>query len=516
MAQPVSHNRYPTELTATPSGHERENVRQSPNDQSLEPGYEWVALSVTTVGALLASLQGSSLIIALPDVLTGLGASFLTLMWVLLGYLLITTALVPVVGRAADIFGRKRLYVAGFAVFTVGSLLGGLAQPQFHGWDLVAYRVLQGIGGALLITNSTAIVADAFRSGRVGLGLGVNQVAGAAGFLLGPVVGGLLTAISWRWVFLFNVPLGVLGTALAVWRLREPASLPGQQRFDWLGSVTFVLGMGCLLLGVSLVAFPLLPSSVVTGLFVVAAVGLMGFLFAEVHASQPMLDLGLFRNRLFGFASLAGGLNGLARGAVLFVLIFFLQGPYGQDPLMAGLSMIPFGAAFLLVGPLSGYLSDKCGSRVLSTLGLLVSAAGLLGLTTIVASTPYWVLAVYMILMGGGSGLFSSPNVNALMSTVAARQRGSASGINVLVGNTGQMLSIALAFPLVLSRIPQDVMFRVFLYGGGMGDMPEALLAFEQGVHEAFLVSFGITLVAALASALRPSQSTRELHAEYS
>jgi hypothetical protein len=202
-------------------------------------------------------------------------------------------------------------------------------------------------------------------------------------------------------------------------------------------------------------AFPLLPSSVVTGLFVVAAVGLMGFLFAEVHASQPMLDLGLFRNRLFGFASLAGGLNGLARGAVLFVLIFFLQGPYGQD-------------------------------------------------------------AVYMIFMGGGSGLFSSPNVNALMSTVAARQRGSASGINVLVGNTGQMLSIALAFPLVLSRIPQDVMFRVFLYGGGMGDMPEALLAFEQGVHEAFLVSFGITLVAALASALRPSHSTRELHAEYS
>ena len=154
MAQPVSHNRYPTELAATPGGHERENFRQSPNDQSLEPGYEWVALSVTTAGALLASLQGSSLIIALPDVLTGLGASFLTLMWVLLGYLLITTALVPVVGRAADIFGRKRLYVAGFAVFTVGSLLGGLAQPQFHGWDLVAYRVLQGIGGALLITKS--------------------------------------------------------------------------------------------------------------------------------------------------------------------------------------------------------------------------------------------------------------------------------------------------------------------------------------------------------------------------
>src|SRR3989440_9983611 len=186
----MDRHRYATKPTASPNRHAQEGRASPPSGAPPERGYEWVALSVTTVGALLASLQGSSLIIALPDVLTGLGASFLTVMWVLLGYLLITTALVPVVGRAADIFGRKRMYVAGFAVFTVGSLLGGLAQPQFHGWDLVAYRLLQGISGALLITNSTAIVADAFRSGRVGLGLGVNQVAGAAGFLLGPVVGG--------------------------------------------------------------------------------------------------------------------------------------------------------------------------------------------------------------------------------------------------------------------------------------------------------------------------------------
>jgi EmrB/QacA subfamily drug resistance transporter len=451
-------------------------------------------LSVTTVGALLASIQGSSLVIALPDVLTGLGASFLTIMWVLLGYLLITTALVPVVGRLADMVGRKRLYVAGFAVFTLASLLSGLAQPQFHGWDLVAYRVLQGVGGALLITNSTAIVADAFRHGRVGLGLGVNQVAGAAGFLLGPVVGGLLTAISWRWVFLVNVPLGIFGTLWGIWRLREPVRLPAHQRFDWLGSLTFVVGLGSLLLA----------------LFVVAVIGLIGFVVAEVRSPQPMLDLRLFQDRLFGFASLAGALNGLARGAVLFVLIFFLQGPYGQDPLMAGLMMTPFGAAFLLVGPISGYLSDHYGSRVLATSGLVVSALGLLGLSTVVATTPYWVLAVYMMLMGGGSGLFSSPNINALMSTVPPRQRGVASGVNTMVGNTGQMLSIAIAFPLVLSRIPEDVMFRVFLYGGGMADVPDALRAFEQGLHQAFLVSFGITLVAALASALRPSHSPRE------
>jgi EmrB/QacA subfamily drug resistance transporter len=499
------------ELAPEPDGH---SGRLASADAADQPGYEWVALSVTTVGALLASLQGSSLVIALPDVLTGLGATFLTVMWVLLGYLLITTALVPVVGRLADMVGRKRLYVAGFAVFTLGSLLAGVSQPQFHGWDLVAYRVLQGVGGALLITNSTAIVADAFRHGRVGLGLGVNQVAGAAGFLLGPVVGGLLTAISWRWVFLINVPLGIFGTLWGIWRLREPVRLPAHQRFDWWGSLTFVVGLGSLLLALSLIAFPMLPMPMVNALFGVGVLGLAGFLVAELRSPQPMLDLRLFSDRLFGFASLAAALNGVARGAVLFVLIFFLQGPYGQDPLMAGLMMTPFGAAFLVVGPLSGYLSDHYGSRLLSTIGLLVSAVGLFGLSTVTASSPYWILAIYMVLMGGGSGLFSSPNVNALMSTVPPQQRGVASGINTMVGNTGQMLSIAIAFPLVLSRIPEDVMFKVFLYGGGMGDVPEALHAFEQGLHQAFLVSFGITLVAALASALRPSHSPREVAAQ--
>ena len=258
------------------------------NAAESEAGYEWVALSVTTVGALLAAVQGSSLIIALPDVLTGLDSSFLTVMWVLLGYLLITTALVPVVGRLADMVGRKRLYVAGFAVFTLGSLLSGIAQPQFHGWDLVIYRIVQGVGGALLITNSTAIVADAFRHGQVGLGLGVNQVAGAAGFLLGPVVGGVLTAVSWRWVFLLNVPIGVFGTLWGLWRLREPVRLPAHQRFDWFGSLTFVAGLGSLLLALSLIAFPMLPMVAVYGLLVVAVVGLFAFVFVELHTEEPI------------------------------------------------------------------------------------------------------------------------------------------------------------------------------------------------------------------------------------
>ena len=474
-----------------------------------EQHYAWVALSVTTVGALLASVQGSALTIALPDILTGLRASFLTIMWVLLAYLLVTTALVPVVGRLSDMFGRKALYNAGFAVFTLGSLLSGLSQPQFHGWDMVCFRVIQGIGGALLFTNSTAIVTDAFRGGRLGLGLGVNQIAAAAGFLIGPVIGGLLTAISWRWVYFINVPLGIFGTIWGMRRLREPVVARTQQQFDWLGSFTFTIGLGSGLLALSLIAFPMLGMPVVYALFVIAIVGLALFGVTELRVAQPMLDLRLFKDRLFALASLANGFNGIARGAVLFVLIFFLQGPYGKDPLTAGIMMAPFGAAFMLLGPISGHLSDRLhhGKRMLATLGLLVSAAGLGGLATVTSTTPYWLLALYMALMGGGSGLFNSPNTSAIMSSVTPRQRGVAAGIRTMLSNTGQMLSIAIAFPLVLSRIPEQVMFKVFLYGGGMGNAPQALNAFTSGLHEAFLLSAVITVVAAVASALQGHQA---------
>lgn len=465
-------------------------------------GYEWTALSVTTVGALLASIQGSALLIALPDIMAQLHAGFMTIMWVILGFMLITTAFVPVVGRLADMFGRKKLYNAGFAVFTLGSLFCGLSDPQFHGWDLVVYRMIQGVGGALLFTNSVAIVTDAFRKGRVGLGLGVNTIAFSAGFLMGPVIGGILTAIDWRLVFLINVPFGAAGTVWGILRLREPVSLPKKQRFDFTGCLTFTIGLGSLLLAASLVAFPLIDSAYVYALFALAFLGLAGFILWERKVLQPMMDFRLFGDRLFACASASNAINGLARGAVLFVLIFFLQGPYGLDPLWAGIMMAPFGVAFMFVGPVSGYLSDKYGSRGLATAGLLISGLGLLGLGTVVSSTPYWLLALYQALMGGGSGLFASPNTNAIMSSVPAEKRGMAAGINSMLMNTGQMLSIAIVFPLVLSRIPEDVMFHVFLYGGGMSGAP--LAAFESGMHEAFLASFAITLLAAVISWLRP------------
>ncbi|HET7641842.1 MAG TPA: MFS transporter, partial [Ktedonobacteraceae bacterium] len=346
-------------------------------------GYQWTALSVTTVGALLASIQGSALLIALPNILAELQASFFTIMWVLLGYLLIVTVLTPIIGRLADMWGRKRLYNSGFIIFTVGSLISGLAQPQFHGADLVLGRVIQGVGAALLVTNSTVIVTDAFRKGQVGLGLGINQIAGAAGFLIGPIIGGLLTELSWRWVFLFNVPLGIFGALWGIWRLREPVRPLARQHVDWLGSITLTVGLAGVLLSLSMLAFPILPMPVTYTILALGILGLVSFGIVEPRIKEPLIQLRLFRSRLFTLANLSGLLNGIARGAVLFLLIFFLQGPYGKDPLTAGLLLAPFGAAFMIIGPLSGRLSDRVGSRLLAPIGLAISAIALFGLTTI-------------------------------------------------------------------------------------------------------------------------------------
>ncbi len=472
-------------------------------DPTLHDNYRWVALSVTTIGALLASIQGSALLIALPNILTDLRTGFFTIMWVLLGYLLITTVLTPVVGRLADVWGRKRLYNTGFLIFALGSLIAGLSQPQFHGADLICGRIVQGIGGALIVTNSTAIVTDAFKKGQVGLGLGINQIAGAAGFLLGPIVGGLLTEVSWRWVFLFNVPLGILGALWGIWRLREPVRPDVKQHIDWFGSLSLMVGLTGVLLALSMLAFPILSQAATIALLIIGLASLIAFGFVEPRIKQPIVQLRLFRDKLFALANLSGLLNGIARGAVLFLLIFFLQGPYGKDPLTAGLLLIPFGAAFMIIGPLSGRLSDHVGSRLLAPIGLGVSALGLFGLSTVEPSTPYWLLALYMALMGGGSGFFVSPNTNAIMSSVEPHTRGAAAGILNMLNNTGQMLSISIVFPIALSAVPVAAMMQVFIYGGGMKE--PALSLFMHGLHLAFLVSFGLSVVAMLVAALRPA-----------
>src|SRR5947209_9295214 len=275
------------------SGVANTNIQQDELQGQAEAqrhdGYQWTALSVTTVGALLASIQGSALLIALPNILGELHATFFSIMWVLLGYLLILTVLTPVIGRLADIWGRKRLYNSGFIAFALGSLIAGLAQPQFHAADLIVGRVVQGIGAALLLTNSTVIVTDAFKKGQVGLGLGVNQIAGAAGFLIGPIIGGLLTEISWRWVFLFNVPIGIFGALWGIWRLREPVRPVTRQPIDWLGSVTLPVGLTGVLLALTMLAFPILSQPVIIAIFIIGIVSFVLFVTIEPRIQAPLI-----------------------------------------------------------------------------------------------------------------------------------------------------------------------------------------------------------------------------------
>jgi MFS family permease len=358
-------------------------------------------------------------------------------------------------------------------------------------------------------------VTDAFRKGQVGLGLGINQIAGAAGFLVGPIVGGLLTELSWRWVFLFNVPIGIFGAIWGIWRLREPVR-PSVQRqpMDWFGAISLAAGLAGLLLGLSLQAFPILPKATTNAVLIVGIVCLVLFIAIEPRIKVPLVQLRLFRSRLFALANLSGLLNGIARGAVLFLLIFFLQGPYGQDPLKAGLMLTPFGAAFMLVGPLSGRLSDRIGSRILAPIGLTISAVALFALTTIDQHTPYWLLALFMAIMGGGSGFFVSPNTNAIMSSVEPHTRGAAAGILNMLNNTGQMLSIAIVFPLALSKLPFGAVQQVFITGGGLGNFASIIPVFLSGLHQAFLISFVLSVIAAIVAALRPSHGTRLLGGE--
>lgn len=462
----------------------------------------WAVVSVTTLGAFLANIQSSALVLALPDVLLGLHATFETILWVLLGYLLITTTLVPLIGRLSDRWGRKNLYTLGFAVFTVASLGAGFSAPQWHGWDLLAWRLVQGLGGALLIANSTALVTDAFGKGNTGAPLGVNQMASASGFILGPLVGGLLTGISWQWVFWINVPLGVVGTLWAMRTLAQDRGAKETAAFDVRGTLLFMTGLTLFLTAVSFLAVPGSDLRWAGLLGLVGLVLLVLFFRLERRSAHPFLHLELFTNPRLSLPNLSAGLNALARGAVLFLLTFYLQGPLGMNPFIAGLATAPFGIAMLITSPWAGQRADKGQAALLSTGGLLVAALGLLGMAFVDLHTPYWLLALEMILIGAGSGLFNSPNISLIMGRVDAHHRGTVSGTRILVTNGGQMLALAIVFPFVLSRLPVDLMAKIFLYGGGLTSVPAVAADLVQGIRVAFFFSFVLALAAAVVSIL--------------
>ncbi|ABG03588.1 major facilitator superfamily MFS_1 [Rubrobacter xylanophilus DSM 9941] len=463
--------------------------------------YKWGALSCTSIGALLASINGGSLIVALPTLLRELHTGLFSLVWVLLSYLLAQTALTLTAGRIADVVGRKRLYVGGFALFTAVSLLAGFVGGA---GQLIAARTLMGAAGAFMMATSSVIVTDAFPSRELGRALGINMMMAAAGSTLGVVVGGVMTSISWRWVFWFNVPLGVVGTAWAAANLREVVELEKGRRLDVAGNLAFLGGLAGLLVALTLGGIRGWGSPLVAAGFGAAALLFPLFLLVEARAKDPMVRLSTFRSRTFAFGNLSAFLNSVARFAVMFMFVFFFIGVRGYDHLMAGLLLVPLAGVMFVAAPVSGWLADRGEARVISTAGMLVTAAGLLGMGTLVgAGTPYREIALLMAVVGAGSGIFNSPNTRSIMSSVGPGERGVASGTRTLLTNVGGVLSIALAISIVAGAIPQREMFEIFSGTTGHPLSPEEAGPFVSGFHRALLVGAAASLLGALFSALR-------------
>ncbi|MGD0239868.1 MAG: MFS transporter [Streptosporangiaceae bacterium] len=444
--------------------------------------YKWVALANTTASMFMATLDGSIVIIALPAIFRGIHLDPLAagnisyLLWMIMGYRLVQAVLVVTVGRLGDMFGRVRIYNAGFVVFTVASIL--LSFDPFTGghgalW-LIGWRLLQAVGGSMLMANSAAILTDAFPASQRGFALGTNQIAGLAGMFVGLVAGGLLAAIDWRWVFWVNVPVGVYGTLWAYLRLRDNGERH-RAKIDWWGNITFAVGLSAVLIAVTYGIQPYGGHTmgwtnpwVLTGLIGGTAL-LAAFAVLETRIAEPMFQLSLFRIRAFTAGNLAGLAVSIARGGLQFMLIIWLQGiwlplhgyDYSQTPLWAGIFLLPLTAGFLVSGPVAGILSDKFGSRGIATAGMVVFGGSFIGLILLPVNFPYPAFALLIALNGVGSGMFASPNSSSIMGSVPARQRGAASGMRSTFQNSGTALSIGVFFSVMIaglaSRLPQTL-----------------------------------------------------------
>jgi MFS family permease len=436
--------------------------------------YKWVALSNTTLGMLAATVNASIVIIALPAIFRGIklnplqASNISYLLWMLMGYLVVSAVLVVTLGRLGDIYGRVRMYNAGFAIFGLGAL--ALPFDPYTGskgalW-LIGFRVIQAVGGAMLMANSPAILTDAFPADQRGTAMGINQVAGISGQFIGLILGGLLAAVDWRLVFIVSVPIGVIGTIWSYKSLKE-TGVRTPAKIDWLGNVTFAVGLILLLTGITYGiqpygGHPMGWSSplVLTGLIGGPAL-LAVFCVIETKVESPMFDLHLMRIRAFAAGTGATLLAAIARGGLQFMLIIWLQGiwlplhgyAYKDTPLWSGIYLLALTFGFVVSGPLSGWLSDKHGARAFASGGLLVSALAFGGLLLIPVDFSYPEFAGLIFLAGAGMGLFSAPNAAAIMNSVPARQRGAASGMLATFQNSGFVLSIGVFFSLMIAGL---------------------------------------------------------------
>jgi EmrB/QacA subfamily drug resistance transporter len=463
--------------------------------------YKWWALSCTSLGMLLAATNSGTLIIALPDLERSLHASLLALVWVILAYLIAATVLVLMAGRLSDLFGRKRAYVGGFLLFAFASLGAGFSGGATV---LILWRILQGIGSAFLFANAAALVTDAFPKEQLGLAMGANTMIAAIGLVLGPVLGGVLVDISWHWVFWFNVPFALAGATWGALVLRELAKPDSIRGYDVLGTLTFVLGLTGLVLGVSRGGLSGWNDTIVIVGLAAAVVLLPLWVLVERRSAAPMLDLQIFRNRLFAAASAAAFINGLARFALMFLFVFYYQGAQGDSPINAGIKLIPLALGMLIASPIAGIYADRHGSRALAAIGMLVSAVGLAAMTTLQVHSPYWQSALWLLLVGTGSGMFNSPNTAAMMGVVPAHRRGVAAGARTLLQNTGAVLSIAFVMAVVTSAVPKATLFAIFS-GVTKGLSAAALAPFISNMHTALWVLAGVSFIGMFVCMLRPA-----------
>ncbi|MFT3715142.1 MAG: MFS transporter [Gordonia sp. (in: high G+C Gram-positive bacteria)] len=507
-------------------------AKPSPTDR---PGYKWIALSNTTLGVLVATINSSIVLIALPDIFKGISLNPLEpkntsyLLWMMMGFMVVTAVLVVSFGRLGDMYGRARMYNMGFAVFTISSIF--LAITWFDGagaaiW-LIAWRVIQGIGGAFLMANSSAILTDAFPPDQRGLAMGINGVAGISGSFLGLLIGGVLAPIQWHYVFLVSVPFGVIGTIWAYIMLHD-TGVRTPSKMDWWGNITFAVGLISILVGITYGiqpygssdmgwANPYVLAAIIGGLVVLVVFGVI-----ETRVDNPLFKLSLFKNRTFTFGNAANLMASIGRGGLQFILIIWLQGiwlpqhgyDYSRTPLWAGIYMVPMTIGFLLSAPTSGILSDKFGAKRFTTIGMLITAATFVALILIPVDFSYPVFAIILVLNGIGMGLFSSPNRAEVMNCLPADSRGSGAGMFATFQNASMVLSIGLFFSLMIaglsSRLPQSMFDG--LTAGGLDPQTSSAIAHLPTVGILFAAFLGYNPIKMLIGDNTGSLSPDQLH----
>jgi MFS family permease len=455
------------------------------------PNYKWVALANTTLGVVMATIDSSIMLIALPDIFRGIklnpllpGNSFY-LLWMILSFLIVSSVLVVSFGRLGDMKGRVKMYNLGFAIYTVSSIL--LTITWMHGSAaalyLVIMRIFQGVGAAFIIANSSAILTDAFPANQRGMALGINNVAAISGTFIGLVLGGLLGPINWRLIFLVSVPFGIIGTLWAYFMLQDPHDSRTGGSIDWLGNIAFSLGLILIMVGITYGIEPHgshtmgWTSPAVLAELISGSVLLAAFVYIEKIVKEPMFRLHLFKIRAFTAGVLASFLSAIARGGLMFMLIIWLQGiwlplhgySFIRTPLWAGIFMLPLTAGFLIAGPISGILTDKYGARPFATVGMLGSALSFILLELLPIDFNYVAFALILLLMGIAMGCFASPNRVGVMNSLPPKERGAGGGMNATFQNSAQVLSIGIFFTLMIiglaASLPGQLYHGLTKYG---------------------------------------------------